>query len=348
MVRFNPNKAEAVAFSRKVNSPVHPTLQMLNTDILSVEHHKHLGVQLSCDLKWSHHIDYILSKAYCRLNIMRKLKFTLDRNSLETIYISFIRPILEYADILFDNCTIQEGLELERVQYEAARIVSGTTKLVSIDKLMTEVQWESLGNRRRKHKLLFLYKMLHNLSPTYLTDLNPIPSFASSNYNMRQSDTYQQPRSRTNLYYNSFLPSAVREYNRLNYDIRSANSLSSFKRLLNSNNSKVPKYYYTGNRRNQILHARLRTNCSSLAHDLFSKNIINSPSCACGQVETTSHYFFHCPRHANFRRDLEDAVTIHSTFTLNTLLFGDQSLSNEQNLDIFSAVHQYISRTKRF
>jgi hypothetical protein len=60
---------------------------------------------------------------------MRKLKFTLDRQSLQTIYISFIRPILEYGDIGFDNCTLEQKTAFGNVQYEAARIVTGATKL---------------------------------------------------------------------------------------------------------------------------------------------------------------------------------------------------------------------------
>ena len=63
---------------------------------------------------------------------MRKLKVTLDRKSLQTIYISIIRPLLEYADVVWDNCTQYEANELEQIQNEAARIVTGTTKLVSI------------------------------------------------------------------------------------------------------------------------------------------------------------------------------------------------------------------------
>ncbi|XP_053402573.1 uncharacterized protein LOC128557930 [Mercenaria mercenaria] len=59
------------------------------------------------------------------------------------------RPIsllstIEYGDIIFDNCTVQEKDLLEKVQYEAARIVTGATKLVSLHKLMQEVGWESL------------------------------------------------------------------------------------------------------------------------------------------------------------------------------------------------------------
>ena len=44
---------------------------------------------------------------------MRKLKFDLDQKSLETIYISFIRPILEYVDIIWDNCSQQEKQDPE-------------------------------------------------------------------------------------------------------------------------------------------------------------------------------------------------------------------------------------------
>ena len=82
---------------------------------------------------------------------MRRLKFRLNRKSLETIYFSFIRPLLEYADVIWDNFTYDEKLELDKIQSEAARIVSGETTLVSLHALYEEVGWESLEKRRRKH-----------------------------------------------------------------------------------------------------------------------------------------------------------------------------------------------------
>ena len=76
---------------------------------------------------------------------MRKLKFTLDKKSLESIYFSFNIPLLEYADVVWDNCTQYEVDELEKIQIEAARIVTGATKLVCIDSLYTETGWETLS-----------------------------------------------------------------------------------------------------------------------------------------------------------------------------------------------------------
>ena len=168
LVKFNPNKNEAMLISRKANTLAHPPIIMLNQQIQDVQFHKHLGVYFSSDCSWHQHIDYIKRKAWTRLNIMRKLKFDLDRKSLETIYISFIRPILEYADIIWDNCSQQEKQDLEKIQTEAARVATGTTKLVSIQKFYEEVCWERLETRRWKHKLVLFHKMYHNITPIFI------------------------------------------------------------------------------------------------------------------------------------------------------------------------------------
>ena len=73
-----------------------------------------------------------MHKAWYRINIMRQLKFVLDRKSLQSIYFSFIRPVLEYVNVVWHKCTQHEANELEKIQIEAARIVTGSTKLVSI------------------------------------------------------------------------------------------------------------------------------------------------------------------------------------------------------------------------
>ena len=70
---------------------------MNNTIISTVTEHKHLGLQLSDDGNWNKHIDMITKKAFSRVNILRKFKFILDRKTLEKIYITLIRQLLEYA-----------------------------------------------------------------------------------------------------------------------------------------------------------------------------------------------------------------------------------------------------------
>ena len=76
--------------------------------------HKHSGVVFSNDCNWHEHIDYVKTKAWFRINIMRELKFQFDRKSFERIYISYIRSLLEYANVFLDNCTQYESNELEK------------------------------------------------------------------------------------------------------------------------------------------------------------------------------------------------------------------------------------------
>ena len=69
--------------------------------INTVTSHKHLGLTFSNDRSWQEHFESIKTKAWHRTNVMRKLKCQLDRKSLQAIYFSFIRPLLEYADVVW-------------------------------------------------------------------------------------------------------------------------------------------------------------------------------------------------------------------------------------------------------
>ncbi len=130
LVTFNPAKTESLLISRKNNKPQHPQLHMFDQPITEVDSHKHLGIFLTDVCTWHNQIAYIKDKAWTRINIMRSLKFKLSRKTLQTIYIAFIRPVLEYGNIIWDNCLLSEKYELDKIQDEAARIVTGATKLV--------------------------------------------------------------------------------------------------------------------------------------------------------------------------------------------------------------------------
>ena len=348
LVSFNPSKTEALLVSRRLFRNRHPPIYMQNQLITEVDTHKHLGIHFSSDGTWHHHIRYITEKAWTRINIMRKLKFKLDRKSLETIYLTFIRPILEYGDVLWDNCSQYEKNELEKIQNEAARIATGATKIVSLNALYNEIQWENLEERRKKHKLTLFYKMKSNLCPNYLSSLVPQTVQHRSRYNLRNSNDLDPINARTTLYYNSFLPSSIRAWNDLSEAAIQTESVNAFKTFLNKDRIPVPKHYYRGKRKLQILHTRLRTNCSSLNLHLFIKNISDSPLCSCGSIEDNQHYFFHCMHYQRQRNELLNAIARYTTPTLNLLLYGDPSLSYETNTAIFENVHKYIIDTKRF
>ncbi len=143
LVSFNPSKTEAMLFSTR---PIEHNLKLMfdNTQVTFVDDHKHLGLTFSSNGKWHSHLNKIISSASSLLGLMKKMKFQLSRTSLNQIYISFIRPVLEYASVVWDGCTEYEKDSLEKMQYEAARIVTGLTRSVSLYKLKHEIGWQYL------------------------------------------------------------------------------------------------------------------------------------------------------------------------------------------------------------
>jgi lysozyme family protein len=57
----------------------------------------------------------------------------LKRDYLENNYLVFIRPILEYASEVWDNCRQTNCNRLEKIQIEVARIVTGLSIYGSLD-----------------------------------------------------------------------------------------------------------------------------------------------------------------------------------------------------------------------
>ena len=150
------------------------------------------------------------------------------------MYYAFVCPLLQYSDIVWDNCYSESKKHLDAIHVEAARIVTGGTKLCSIDKLYSELGWDSLQSRRNKHKLITLYKILHGLTPNYLLDLMPLTVQETSRYIPRNFDHFQSYRANTNLFLDSFFPSYIRAWNNLPTKIKEASSLTIFKSLLNT------------------------------------------------------------------------------------------------------------------
>ena len=184
------------------------------------------------------------------------------------MYFSFICPLLEYADVIWDNCTQYEVNEPEKIQNEADRVVTGATKLVSINSLYLETGWEPLASRWKKHKLMVFYNMVNNLSPTYLSSLVPSTVGNTTTYQLRNAANLHIIRANSKLYYNSFLPSVIRDWNELPDNVRNSLSKMVFKRHLNSNITNPPIFFFAGKRLGQIHHARLRTKCISLCEHL--------------------------------------------------------------------------------
>ena len=103
---FNPDRtkqAQEIIFSRKKNATTHPPLFFNNSEIKFSSNQKYLGLTLDSKLSFNKHINDKIHQANKGLGLLRKLQTILPRNSLLTIYKSFIRPLLDCADAIYDQ-----------------------------------------------------------------------------------------------------------------------------------------------------------------------------------------------------------------------------------------------------
>ena len=143
---FNPDpnkQATDVLFSRKVNSENHPKLTFNGNQVQQCSSQKHLGLFLDNELNFNKHLDEKTNKCNKIIGVMKKLSPLVSRQSLLTIHKLFVRPIIAYAGITYDKPHIGSFAEkIERVQYNACLVITGSFKITSIERLYQELGLE--------------------------------------------------------------------------------------------------------------------------------------------------------------------------------------------------------------
>ena len=328
MVNFNPQKTEAMFITRKHDENIVKSNLYFQTEkIQDVTNHKHIGLIHSSDATWKTHLSNIISKAAKRIDILRALKWKLDRKPLETLYLSFIRPLFEYGDIVWDCAPLHQYIfqNIEKLQLEASRVVTGTTRYASKILLYNETGWLPLSTRRTIHRLTLFYKIINNECPKHLNTKFEYYNSNRTLHNTRNANNLPIPLCKTETYRYSFFPSSIRLWNTLEPSIRSANSLGSFKSKLQTlyNNQNSKDYYYLGSRKHTSLMASIRTNCSQLHTHLFLNGLSENRYCTCGSVETPYHYFLECKNYTLHRDTLfMKSWNVSIVLNLKTILYG--------------------------
>ena len=174
---FNPDpnkQATEVVFSRKNNPANHTPLVFNNLQVATVPYQKHLGLYLDRTLSFEFHLKEKMSKANKVIGLIKHFSKTLPRKSLITLYTSFARPHLDYADVIYDQPHNEKFCStIESIQYNAALAITGAIRGTSKERIYQELGLESLRNRRWFHKLCFIFKVINDRSPFYLFDMLP-------------------------------------------------------------------------------------------------------------------------------------------------------------------------------
>ena len=354
---FNPDitkQAIEVIFSVKKKKPHHPELTFNDVPVAREDHTKHLGVHLDSKLNFSKHITEAVRKATKGLGLLKYLSKYVSRKVLDLSYKLYVRPHLDYGDVIFHNQREDLMKLIEQVQYKAALIVSGCWQGTSRVKLYEELGWESLADRRWGHRMALYYKIVNGLTPAYLFE--HVPSEAPRNL---RSFIPKAPLSKTLRYDNSFFPFCINQWNTLDEDMKYSPSLENFK--TNINNYIRPKsssFCCDRNKYGMKLLTQIRVDFSDLRDHRFDHKFnCVSPVCSCGiEDETPSHFLLCCPRFNTLRNTYLGKISQILNFNVTTLpndhltqilLYGSKAYNDITNNLILHETIIFILKSKR-
>ena len=320
---FNPDPskpAEEIIFSCKKIKTVHPPLFFQNTEVKRVGHHKHLGLILDSKLSFVRHINDKVNIAKRWIGIIKHLRSYVPIKSLDQIYKMHIRPHLDYCDIIYHSPTISNDLNsslslnykmdiLESTQYQAALAITGSWKGANLDKIYEELGWESLDQRRIFRRLTMFFKIVNDLTPSYLRD--PLP-FQQGRYRLRANCMINHIPCKNDKHRNSFYPNSITLWNNLDTDFKNSKNIAIFKSsLLKIIRPPRKKTFniHDPNRLKWIF--QLRVGLSPLKYHKKRHNFSDTPidTCLCSNSpESTIHFLLYCLLYTNARVTLLNSV----------------------------------------
>ena len=139
---------------------------------------KYLGVDISCSLTWNCHIDRITGSAHRTLSFVQRDIKTKMSKVRKTAYNTLVRSQLElYASAVWDPHTKKRIFQIKQVKRKAARMTfSNFDRQASVTKIVQNLGWRTLDQRRADARLCLFFKIVHGLVAV------PLPVYIQHSY----------------------------------------------------------------------------------------------------------------------------------------------------------------------
>ena len=179
-------------------------------------------------------------------------------------------------------------------------------------------------------------------------------------YNTRNTANVPRLKPKHIFSKNSYISSIIIEWNKLDQDIRYAESYALFrKHLLSFIRPEASGIFNVHNAKGITLLTRLRVGFSHLKEHKFRHNFVDAINllCSCGNfVGSSTHFFLHCTHFSNQRLTLINKINDidkrifdkNDSHITQTLLFGDEKLSITDSKSILEATIQFLISSGRF
>jgi len=147
---ISETKSSYLVLSRRTRKPDWPYPPRLNNRALTqTKNPRILGITLDSKLNWTEHINTIYQSANRKLNILKRFagRTYAKRRNVRMLYLSFVRPTLEYASACWTSAADHKLKQLQRIQNSALRLITGATISTPIEVLHADTNIPPLQTR---------------------------------------------------------------------------------------------------------------------------------------------------------------------------------------------------------
>lgn len=234
-LKGNPEKTEVAVFGTK------QSLQSLTVNSISVAGVevrfsmvpiRNLGVMFDSALSMDSNIKTVIRSASYHLRCIGMARKQLTTDAAKTLVQSLVISRLDYCNSSLAQISEQSLGKLQLLQNRAARIITCTKSRDHITPVLRMLHWLPVRERIEFKVLLIVYKALNGLAPQYISDLITPYTPARS---LRSESAYElvEPRFRLITFGGrAFVTLAPRMWNALPIQLRTANTISTFKNML--------------------------------------------------------------------------------------------------------------------
>ena len=193
---------------------------------------RNLGVIFETDMSPKFQISSTLRGTYSQIRNIGKIRKYLTKDATKLIVHSLVTSRLDMCNSLLYGIPNNQLHRLQLVQNTAARLVTLTKKRFHITPVLIDLHWLPVKQRIDYKILVFTFKALNGLTPSYLSDLLCAYTPARTGLRSTNRQLLHQPRSHNSFGDRSFIICAPKLWNQLPIQIRNSTCLSSFKSTL--------------------------------------------------------------------------------------------------------------------
>lgn len=226
---LNVNKTNFIFFKASNSSQFNNIdIKIDNISIEQVSNTKFLGIIINQSLSWKDHIQLIRQKINKNIGIIRKIRLSIPKSVLVTLYYTLIHPYLSYCNLIW---AIDRTMYLDKLfisQKKAIRLITNSNYNAHTYPLFSKLSILTVFQLNDLQIGCFVYQCINNSLPIKFCTMF-IKNASIHLYNTRQSDSLHCEYRRLCLRSNTVRHYGVSLWNSLTDDIRNAISFSVFK-----------------------------------------------------------------------------------------------------------------------